>query len=318
MISPTHRRRAVARVRRELPRVSERRACSVIGQPRSTQRHQPKQPEKDRPVVKRMLELVRERPRFGYRRIAKRLRREERFRGINVKRVHRLWRQEGLGVPQKQVKKRRLGSSEGGCVRHRAEHRDHVWCYDFLSDQTEDGRTLKFLPIEDEFTRECLALEVDRRLRSGDVIELLRDLFEVRGAPAYIRSDNGPEFIAGAVRRFLAASDVQTLFIEPGAPWENGYAESFGSRFRDELLDRELFTSVKEAKVVCEDHRLDYNHHRPHSSLGYQTPAEFAVACVAGRSGDAPLAGPAVGAAPLPPAQPAATHTHGTLIQPGT
>jgi len=220
MISPAHRRRAVARVQRELPRVSERRACSVIGQPRSTQRHQPKQPEKDRPVVKRMLELVRERPQFGYRRIAKRLRREERFRGINVKRVHRLWRQEGLRVPQKQVKKRRLGSSEGGCVRHRAEHRDHVWCYDFLSDQTEDGRTLKFLPIEDEFTRECLALEVDRRLRSGDVIELLRDLFEVRGAPAYIRSDNGPEFIAGAVRRFLAESNVQTLFIEPGAPWE--------------------------------------------------------------------------------------------------
>ena len=310
MISPAHRRQAVDRVQREQPQVSERRACSVIGQPRSTQRHRPKQPEKDKPVVKRMLELVRERPRFGYRRIAKLLRRENAFRGINVKRVYRLWRAEGLKVPQKQVKKRRRGNSDGGCVRHRAEHKDHVWCYDFLSDQTEDGRPLKFLPIEDEFTRECLALEVDRRLRSHDVIEVLRYLFEVRGAPKYIRSDNGPEFIAKAVRRFLAESNVQTLFIEPGSPWENGYAESFGSRFRDELLDRELFTSVQEAKVVCEDHRLDYNHHRPHSSLGYMTPAEFAASCVVGRSHDASLAGP--------PPQPATNPCPRSPIQPGT
>ena len=161
-------------------------------------------------------------------------------------------------------------------------------------------------------------MEVDRRLRSHDVIEVLRYLFEVRGTPKYIRSDNGPEFIAQAVRRFLAESNVQTLFIEPGAPWENGHAESFGSRFRDELLNRELFTSVREAKIVCEDHRLDYNHHRPHSSLGGMTPAEFAASCVAGWSDDASLAGPPVGATPLPPAQPATISTPRTLIQPGT
>ena len=318
MISPTHRRQAVARVKRQRPQVSERRACSVIGQARSTQRYTLKRPEKDKPVAKRMVELARQRPRFGYRRIARLLRREDGFREINVKRVQRLWKQQGLKVPQKKVKKRRLGSSEGGCIRHRPEHQDHVWCYDFVSDQTADGRTLKFLLIEDEYTRECLALEVDRRLRSGDVIETLRYLFEVRGAPRHIRSDNGSEFIARAVRSFLAASGVGTLYIEPGAPWENGYAESFASRFRDELLDRELFTSVKEAQVVCEDHRLDYNHHRPHSSLEYQTPAEFAAKCVTGWSGGASLAGPPVGAAPLPPAQPAGASSPLALTQPGT
>ena len=305
------------RVQREKPQVSERRACQVIGQPRSTQRHQPKQPEKDKPVVQRMLQLVRQRPRFGYRRITRLLRQENEFREINVKRVHRLWRQEGLKVPQKQVKKRRLGSSEGGCVRRKPEHKDHVWCVDFLSDQTEDGRTLKFLPIEDEYTRECLALEVDRSIRACDVVELLKFLFEVRGAPQYIRSDNGPEFIADAVKKFLAEADVETLYIEPGAPWENGYAESFGSRFRDELLDRELFASVIEAKVVCEDHRLDYNHHRPHSSLDYMTPAAFAAQCVAGRSGDASLAGPAVTPPGFPPAQQAEEPATGALIEPG-
>ena len=309
-----------------------------------------KQPEKDKPIVQRMLAIVRERPRFGYRRVAAVLNRDQDERPINAKRVHRLWRQEGLQVPQKQVKKRRLGSSEGGCVRHKPEHKNHVWCLDFLSDQTEDGRTLKFLPIEDEFTRECLALEVDRRLRSNDVMAVLRYLFEVRGAPKYIRCDNGPEFIAEAIKRFLAESDVGTLYIEPGAPWQNGYAESFGSRFRDELLNRELFRSVREAKVVCEDHRLDFNHHRPHSSLGYLTPAEFAASLkpstdaegagpsasnnqtvaagavsaaehgetVAGRSGGDSLAGPAVAPSGLPPAQPAARLTNQTLTGTGT
>ena len=308
----------MARVQRERPAVSERRACQVIGQARSTQRYAPQRPERDKPVVQRMLALVREHPRYGYRRITKLLRREAQFRQINEKRVHRLWRQEGLKVPKKQVKKRRLGTSAGGCVRHKPEHKDHVWCYDFLSDQTVDGRTLKFLPIEDEYTRECLALEVDRSIRGGDVVDVLRFLFEVRGAPRYIRSDNGPEFIATAVRRFLAASHVGTLYIEPGAPWQNGYAESFGSRFRDELLNRELFASVREAKVVCEDHRLHYNHHRPHSSLAYQTPAAFAAECVGGRSVGASLAGPPVAPPGLPPAQPAVASSPWTLIQPGT
>jgi len=224
-----------------------------------------------------MLELVRKHPRYGYRRIWALLR-SEGYR-VNRKRVHRLWRQEGLKVPRKQRKRRRLGSSENGCVRHRAERMNHVWCYDFLSDQTSDGRTLKVLTIEDEYTRQSLAIDVARSIRSTDVIETLRYLFDLRGAPGFIRSDNGPEFIAEALRQWLRFSGVGTLYIEPGAPWENAYGESFNSRLRDELLDRELFTSLREAKVVVEDYRQEYNHRRPHSSLDYQTPAAFAARC---------------------------------------
>jgi transposase InsO family protein len=239
-----------------------------------------------------MLDLVRRHPRYGYRRVWALLRREG-FR-VNVKRIYRLWRKEGLKVPQKQRKKRRLGCSANGCVRHRAAHIDHVWCYDFVSDQTTDGRTLKFLTLEDEYTREALAIEAERSITSTDLIETLRYLFEVRGAPQHIRSDNGPEFIAQALRRWLAESGVGTLYIGPGAPWENGFNESFNSRLRDELLNGELFTSLPEAKVVTEDYRLEYNHRRPHSSLGYQTPAAFAAACRAGyaalRHGSAPPA----------------------------
>jgi transposase InsO family protein len=257
--------------------MSERRVCRVLGQWRSTQRYAVREPERDRRLVRRMLEMVQRRPRFGYRRIAILLRREEEFGGVNVKRVYRLWREAGLRVPRKQRKRRRLGTSAHGVLRHRAEHKDHVWCYDFVKDQTEDGRALKFLPIEDEYTRECLALEVARSIQSEDVMEVLRYLLEVRGAPQYIRSDNGPEFIARAIRQWLKESGVRTLYIEPGAPWENAYSESFIGRFRDEVLDRELFTSVAEAKLVSEDYRLDYNQRRPHSSLNYATPAEFAA-----------------------------------------
>jgi transposase InsO family protein len=227
-----------------------------------------------------MLALVRQHPRYGYRRMWALLRGEG-FR-VNVKRVYRLWHKQGLKVPQKQHKKRRLGSSAQGIVRHRAEHMDHVWCYDFVSDQTADGRTLKMLTIEDEYTRECLAIEVQRSITSRDVIEVLRYLFEVRGVPGHLRSDNGPEFMAQAIRRWLGACGVNTLYIEPGAPWENAYCESFHSRFRDELLNGELFTSVQEAQVVTEDFRREYNHRRPHSSLGYLPPAAFAAACRAG------------------------------------
>jgi putative transposase len=198
--------------------VSERRACQVIGQPRSTQRYAAKERNDERPLVQRMLDLVRRHPRYGYRRVWALLGREG-FR-VNVKRIYRLWRKEGLKVPQKQRKKRRLGCSAHGCVRHRAAHINPVWCYDFVSDQTMDGRTLKFLTLEDEYTREALALEVERSLTSTDLIETLRYLFEVRGAPRHIRSDNGPEFIAQALRRWLAESGVGTLYIAPGAPWE--------------------------------------------------------------------------------------------------
>ena len=279
MVSPACRREAVQEAQTTLD-VSERRACQVIEQPRSTQRYAAKERDGERPLVQRMREVVRGHPRYGYRRVWALLR-SEGFR-VNVKRVYRLWRREGLKVPQKQRKKRRLGGSAHGCIRHRAEHIDHVWAYDFVSDQTTDGRTLKFLTLEDEYTREVLAIEVERSITSTDLIETLRCLFEVRGAPKSLRSDNGPEFIAQALRDWLAVSGVGTLYIEPGAPWENGYNESFNSRFRDELLNGELFTSLKEAKVVTEDFRWEYNHRRPHSSLGYVTPAAFAAACRAG------------------------------------
>jgi transposase InsO family protein len=314
MVGPARRREAVQDVQTALE-VSERRACEVIGQPRSTQRYVATKREKDKPLVKRMQELVRSHPRYGYRRVWALLRGEG-FR-VNRKRVHRLWRKEGLKVPKKQRKKRRLGSSKHGCVRHRAEHVNHVWCYDFVSDQTEDRRSLKFLTLEDEFTRECLALEVERGLTSREVLETLRYVFEVRGAPKFIRSDNGPEFIAQALRNWLSESGVETLYIEPGAPWENGYNESFNSRFRDEVLDRELFTSLKEAKVVTEDYRLEYNHRRPHSSLGYQTPAAYA-ASLGGSSGRPPAG---AGSATLRPPQQAGVgvvNGRPTLIATGT
>jgi len=241
-----------------------------------------------------MRTLVRRHPRYGYRRVWALLRREG-FR-VNVKRIYRLWRQEGLKVPRKQRKNRRLDSSVNGCVRHRAERINHVWCYDFVSDQTVDGRTLRFLTIEDEYTREALAIEVARGITSRDVIETLRYLFEIRGVPQHIRSDNGPEFIAKGLRAWLADAGVKPLYIEPGSPWENGFNESFNSRLRDELLNAELFMNLKEAQVVTEDYRLDYNHHRPHSSLGYATPAEFAA------ESRAAVAASLGGSAPKPPA----------------
>ena len=277
MVSPARRREAVKQVQGSLKTVSQRRACKVIRQARSTQRYRPKDPDRDRALVSRMREYVRLHPRYGYRRVWALLRADG--WEVNRKRVHRLWRREGFKVPQKQRKKRRLGNSANGVVRRRAEHRNQVWCYDFVKDQTTNGRPLKFLPIEDEYTRECLSLEVARSITANDVIETLKYLFEVRGAPRYIRSDNGPEFIAQAIRAWLEASKVTTLYIEPGSPWENAYIESFNSRLRDELLNRELFMSLPEAKVLSEDYRLLYNHRRPHSALGYQTPAAFAAGC---------------------------------------
>jgi transposase InsO family protein len=226
-----------------------------------------------------MLELVREHPRYGYRRIWALLRREG-WR-VNRKRIHRLWRREGLKVPQKRRKKRHLGHSANGCARKRAEHKDHVWAWDFIFDRTRDGRPLKWLTLVDEYTRENLALEVGRSMRAEDVIDVLAELFAVRGASKHIRSDNGPEFIAAAIRRWLEYAGVGTLYIEPGSPWENGYAESFNSRLRDELLAREEWESVCEARAYGTRYRLEYNHRRPHSALGYRTPAEFAAGCSA-------------------------------------
>ena len=255
--------------------VSERRACQVVEQPRSSQRYQAQPRDDERALVKRMLERARERPRFGYRRIAALLRREN-WRA-SAGRVYRLWRREGLKVPQKPRKRRSLGTSENACHQRLAAHRDDVWCWDFVFDRTTSGGTLKWLSIVDEYTRECLALKVDRGITSEDVIDTLAELFAVRGVPQRIRSDNGPEFIAHAIGRWLKQVDVETLYVAPGSPWENGYAESFHSRLRDEFLASEVFENLPAARKLSVVWKEDYNHHRPHSSLGYVTPAEFAA-----------------------------------------
>jgi putative transposase len=277
-VSPSRKRAAADELRVEFS-VSERRACEVVDQPRSTQRYEPMPREDESALARGMLEVARRRPRWGYRRVAWQLRQE----GWKVSdtRVYRLWRREGLKVPVKKRKRRRLGRSENGCIHRRAEHKDHVWAWDFVFDHTTCGSQLKWLSIVDEHTRECLALKVDRSITSEDVIDTLAELFAMRGVPKCVRSDNGPEFIAQAIRRWLGRVDVETLYIEPGSPWENGYAESFHSRLRDEFLAMEVFESLSAAKRLTRQWREDYNHQRPHSSLGYVTPTEFAARCAA-------------------------------------
>ena len=222
-----------------------------------------------------MIELASEYGRYGYRRITMMLRAEGWL--VNPKRVYRLWRREGLKVPAKQPKRRRLWLNNGSCIRLRPEHRDHVWSYDFVFDRTHDGRRLRMLTVIDEFTRECLAIDVSRRMTSEEVLERLSDLFVQRGTPDFIRSDNGPEFAAQRVRDWLENVGVKTLFIQPGSPWENGYIESFNGKLRDELLNVELFDTLLEARVLTERWRVHYNTQRLHSSLGYQPPAPEAV-----------------------------------------
>lgn len=254
---------------------SERRACRLLGQSRSTQRYTVR-PEsaRDRRLRARVVELARQHPRYGYRRLTNELRRGS--WKVNHKYVRRICREEGLKIVRRSKKRRRLGQSKNGVMKLRAERKNHVWSYDFVFDQLENGRALKILPIVDNFTRECLHIETAHNITGERIIEILKPLIARYGAPAFIRSDNGPEFIARAVREWLAAQNIDTAFIEPGSPWENAYSESFNSRFRDELLDRELFTSLLEARTLIEQHRRDYNERRPHSSLGYKTPRTFA------------------------------------------
>ena len=209
--------------------------------------------------------------RYGYRRIAALLR--DAGWAVNVKRVERIWRREGLKVPARQPKRKRLWLKDGSCIRLRPEHPNHVWSYDFVEDRTHDGRKYRMLNIIDEFTRECLAIRINRKLNSTDVIDVLSDLFILRGVPGHVRSDNGPEFIAKAVQDWIAAVGAKTAYIAPGSPWENGYCESFNSKLRDELLNGEIFYSLKEARIVIEAWRRHYNETRPHSSLGYRPPA---------------------------------------------
>jgi transposase InsO family protein len=192
---------------------------------------------------------------------------------VNDKRVERIWRREGLKVPAKQPKRGRLWLNDGSCVRLRPEHPNHVWSYDFVEDRTHDGRKIRMLNVIDEFTHECLSIRVARRLNSTDVIDVLSDLFVLRGVPGHVRSDNGPEFIAKAVQDWITAVGAKTAYIAPGSPWENGYVESFNARFRDELLDGEIFYSLREAQIVIESWRRHYNTIRPHGSIGYRPPA---------------------------------------------
>jgi transposase InsO family protein len=226
-------------------------------------------------LVQRIIQLASDYGRYGYRRVTALLRSEGWL--VNHKRVQRLWRREGLKVPMKQPKRRRLWLADGSCVRLRPMHRDHVWSYDFVMDRTSDGRAFRMLTLIDEHSRECLAIDVARRLSSEDVLERLSDLFVRRGVPAYVRSDNGSEFTATKVREWLTRVGVTTLFIEPGSPWENGYVESFNGKLRDELLAREQFDTLLEAKVLIERWRGEYNTRRPHSSLGYRPPAPEAI-----------------------------------------
>ena len=244
-------------------------------QPRTTHRYAPIERDDEVPLTRRIIELAAAFGRYGYRRITAMLRMEGWW--VNHKRVERIWRQEGLKVPKKQPKRGRLWLNDGSCVRLRAERKDHVWAYDFVQARTHDGRPFRMLTLIDEYTRECLAIDVARNLRSDDVLERLSWLMATRGVPDHIRSDNGPEFTATVVRDWLKKVGVRTLFIEPGSPWENGYCESFNGKLRDELLAREVFYTLREAKVLIERWRRHYNTARPHSSLGYRPPAPEAV-----------------------------------------
>jgi transposase InsO family protein len=250
-----------------------------MGQHRSTQRYVGRVREDEPLLVKRMHELVRRHPRYGYRMICQLLRRDG--HRVNRKRVWRLWKREGLKVPKQTVKKRSAGSSENGITRLRATRKNQVWSWDFVFDRTEDGRSLKWFVVIDEFTRECVVLEVERKMTSRDCIDLLSVAMRDRGVPELIRSDNGPEFVATAMRSWLEGASVRAMYIEPGSPWENGVAESFNARLRDELLNAELFLSLGEAKHHACRWRREYNQERPHGALGYSTPSEFAADCEA-------------------------------------
>ena len=255
----------------EIFQVSERKVCRALEQPRSTQRYIKQKTKDEDSLTLRVMELASQYGRYGYRRITALLQQEG--WGVNHKRVERLWRREGLKVPAKQPKRGRVGLNDGSCLRLKPEFPNHVWSYDFVLERTQDGRAFRILNVIDEYTRECLAVKVKRHLDHEDVQECLTELFCERGVPVHLRSDNGPEFIANALRDWLNKLRVKPLFIEPGSLWENGYVESFNGKMRDELLNREIFYTLQEAQILIERWRKDYNTIRPHSSLGYRPPA---------------------------------------------
>ena len=244
----------------------------MLGQHRSTQRRVPTGPDDEERLTADIVELARRQGRLGYRKIAEMLRSTAGWI-VNDKRVERIWRREGLKVPAKQSKQGRIWLADGSCIRLRAERPNHVWSYDFVEDRTHEGRKYRMLNLIDEFTHECLAIRVDRKLKSADVIDVLSDQFILRGVPEHIRSDNGPEFLAKAVQDWIGAVGAKTAYIERGSPWENGFIVSFNARLRDELLDGEIFYSLAEARIVIESWRRHYNTERPHGSLGYKPPA---------------------------------------------
>lgn len=297
-------------------KASERRVCRVLGQPRSTQRYASKRPLIDKELLAEMRRIARRDPYFGSPRVYDALR--KRGHEVNHKRVERLWREAGMQVIAKPHKRRRLslGGSENSCVRRAPEHPNHIWSYDFVTDFTERGRRLRMLVVIDEFTRESLAIEVARSFTAQRVLDVLGYLFAVRGAPEHIRSDNGPEFVARSVRRWLGRAGVKTLYVAKSSPWENGYVESFNSRFRAELLNRELFLGLEDARWVIDRWRLDYNHRRPHSSLGYLPPAEFAARWPTSAPG--PASATPQQAPPLRRASGVASNHPDSLIAPGT
>ena len=273
-MSSARRRRAVEHLQRVFG-VSQRWACRLVGQQRSTQRHQPAEPDRDRALRAELRQLSRAHPRWGYRRAHAVLR--EQGWVVNRKAVQRLWREEGLRVPVRRRKRQRLGSSSCPADRLAAEHPNHVWALDYQFDQTTDGRMLKLLNVVDEHTREALTITVDRRIDADTTVKLLDRLVTERGAvPRFIRMDNGPELTANALRDWCRFTGAGTSHIEPGSPWQNPYVESFGGRLRDELLAVEAFTTLLEARVLIEDWRIEYNTIRPHSALGSLTPTDHA------------------------------------------
>ena len=270
MVGPARRREAVEHLQQTFG-AGQRRACRVVEQPRSTQRYERKRAVIDCALTADILRLAGSEPRAGYRTVTRLLRREG--WEVNPKRVHRIWKQEGLKVPAKRPQKRSRGNFENSCQKLKARRLNHVWSYDFIHDQTDDGGRLKWLPIVEEYSREVLSLEVARSITAKDVVENLELLVGQRGVPEYIRSDNGPEFVAETVRNWIKAVGAKTAYIKPGSPWENGYCESFNARFRDELLNGEVFYTLKEAQIIIEKWRKHYNTKRPHSALGYRPPA---------------------------------------------
>lgn len=255
--------------------VSERRACGVAGQSRSVQRYAPLARNDEDALTRDIISLAGQYGRYGYRRITALLNEQGWFVGKD--RIQRIWRREGLKVPKKQKPRGRLWLNDGSCIRLRPERPNHVWSYDFVSTRTHDGRSIRLMTLVDEYTREALTIKVARRLRSIDVIQTLADVMVMRGVPEHIRSDNGPEMTSKLIRDWLPKVGANTLFIEPGSPWENGYCESFNGKLRDELLNGEIFYTLKEARILIERWRKHYNTHRPHSSLGYRPPAPQAL-----------------------------------------